>query len=73
MSPGRARSRSRIAKPVKITAPIGCGSGPFGEAAVDYKVGLQWRPLDQLLNDSQFVEEFESGFDWFDLHAKLAD
>lgn len=50
---------------------LGCGSGPFGEAAVDYKSGTRWRSLSELPGDVDFVREFESGFDWFDIHARL--
>eukprot|EP00931_Biecheleriopsis_adriatica_P073789 TRINITY_DN48009_c0_g1_i1.p1 TRINITY_DN48009_c0_g1~~TRINITY_DN48009_c0_g1_i1.p1 ORF type:complete len:438 (-),score=99.03 TRINITY_DN48009_c0_g1_i1:85-1398(-) len=51
----------------------GCGSGPFGEAAVDYFRGPRWSPIENLLKDSEWVAEFERGHDWFDLHAKLPD
>ncbi|CAL1152100.1 unnamed protein product, partial [Cladocopium goreaui] len=47
----------------------GCGSGPFGTAAVDYQQGLRWKGLSELPSDRRWVEEFESGLDWFDLHA----
>ncbi|CAK9039256.1 unnamed protein product [Durusdinium trenchii] len=47
----------------------GCGSGPFGTAAVDYQEGLRWKAIDRLPSDRQWVEEFERGLDWFDLHA----
>eukprot|EP00928_Gymnodinium_smaydae_P018698 TRINITY_DN17126_c0_g1_i1.p1 TRINITY_DN17126_c0_g1~~TRINITY_DN17126_c0_g1_i1.p1 ORF type:complete len:461 (+),score=109.40 TRINITY_DN17126_c0_g1_i1:109-1491(+) len=52
---------------------LGCGSGPFGEASVDYRAGPQWRNLDELREDSGFLTEFVNGRDWFDLHFKLAD
>lgn len=55
------------------TEILGCGSGPFGEAAVDYKVGTVWRPIRELPDDVEFLREFEDGLDWFDLHAKLPD
>ncbi|CAE7944831.1 unnamed protein product, partial [Symbiodinium necroappetens] len=42
----------------------GCGSGPFGVAAVDYLRGLRWSPIDELPTDTQWVEEFEKGLDW---------
>lgn len=51
----------------------GCGSGPFGEAAVDYLAGTRWRPIAELANDTSFAEEFVGGRDWFDLHARLGD
>lgn len=53
------------------TELLGCGSGPFGEAAVDYRHGISWRSLHELPNDTAFLEEFTSGRDWFDLHVKL--
>lgn len=55
------------------TGVLGCGSGPFGEAAVDYRRGVRWNPLAELENDTEWVDEFEGGLDWFDLHAKLRD
>lgn len=51
----------------------GCGSGPFGEAAVDYIAGVRWRPMAELGNDTNFAEEFVGGLDWFDLHARWGD
>eukprot|EP00408_Alexandrium_pacificum_P016316 CAMPEP_0171200074 /NCGR_PEP_ID=MMETSP0790-20130122/23793_1 /TAXON_ID=2925 /ORGANISM="Alexandrium catenella, Strain OF101" /LENGTH=456 /DNA_ID=CAMNT_0011665443 /DNA_START=32 /DNA_END=1402 /DNA_ORIENTATION=+ len=51
----------------------GCGSGPFGEEAVDYLGGVRWRSLHELPNDTGFLDEFGGGRDWFDLHAKLPD
>jgi len=53
------------------TELLGCGSGPFGESAVDYKAGAQWRDLEEMLNDTGFREEFETGRDWFDVHFRL--
>lgn len=50
----------------------GCGSGPFGNAAVDYKHGLEWRSLSELQNDTDWAHEFVTGFDWFDLHVRLS-
>ena len=50
----------------------GCGSGPFGTAAVDYQEGIRWKLLDRLPSDRRWVDEFESGLDWFDLHAMRA-
>ncbi|CAJ1406338.1 unnamed protein product [Effrenium voratum] len=50
----------------------GCGSGPFGLAASDYRRGVSWSPLAQLAADRRWVEEFEQGLDWFDLHAMRA-
>jgi FkbM family methyltransferase len=60
------------------TSIWGCGSGPFGENAVDYTLGLKWRPLEDVLTDP-WADEFGGGLDWFDLHAtadpnsKIAD
>lgn len=51
----------------------GCGSGPFGEEAVDYRHGTEWRFLHELVNDTGFLDEFSFGQDWFDIHAKLPD
>lgn len=51
----------------------GCGSGPFGESAVDYLRGPRWAPLETFLNDTDWIREFESGLDWFDLHVKLGE
>lgn len=51
----------------------GCGSGPFGEEAVDYLSGTSWRSLHNLPNDTGFLNEFSGGLDWFDIHAKLPD
>eukprot|EP00929_Paragymnodinium_shiwhaense_P098645 TRINITY_DN60130_c0_g1_i1.p1 TRINITY_DN60130_c0_g1~~TRINITY_DN60130_c0_g1_i1.p1 ORF type:complete len:440 (-),score=125.66 TRINITY_DN60130_c0_g1_i1:394-1713(-) len=51
----------------------GCGSGPFGQAAVDYIAGPLWRELEELPSDRGFVKEFSDGFDWFDIHFKLPD
>merc|ERR1712228_175794 len=50
---------------------LGCGSGPFGEASVDYLSGHRWRNLRELPHDRGFVKEFGGGLDWFDLHVKL--
>merc|ERR1712151_1206173 len=36
---------------------LGCGSGPFGEAAVDYMNGPIWRSIDELLIDTSFRQE----------------
>eukprot|EP00927_Polykrikos_kofoidii_P063293 TRINITY_DN58101_c0_g1_i1.p1 TRINITY_DN58101_c0_g1~~TRINITY_DN58101_c0_g1_i1.p1 ORF type:complete len:459 (-),score=56.14 TRINITY_DN58101_c0_g1_i1:39-1415(-) len=52
---------------------LGCGSGPFGEAAVDYLAGPKWRLLQQMPLDIRFLKEFNDGFDWFDLHFKQPD
>lgn len=49
----------------------GCGSGPFGEAAVDYRRGVRWTPLAHLSNDTDWADEFVRGLDWFDLHVRL--
>jgi len=49
----------------------GCGSGPFGEAAVDYLRGPRWADLADMPKDKGWVAEFERGHDWFDLHARL--
>jgi len=48
---------------------VGCGSGPFGDDAVDYKTGTQWRTKESIVEDTAWEKEFETGFDWFDLHA----
>ena len=66
-----------VAQPVSETAPwdgrvkepYGCGSGPFGEAAVDFASGLRWRTAAELLSDNEWHRIFEDGLDWFDLHA----
>eukprot|EP00929_Paragymnodinium_shiwhaense_P079274 TRINITY_DN41262_c0_g1_i2.p1 TRINITY_DN41262_c0_g1~~TRINITY_DN41262_c0_g1_i2.p1 ORF type:complete len:445 (+),score=71.98 TRINITY_DN41262_c0_g1_i2:125-1459(+) len=50
----------------------GCGSGPFGEAAVDYLAGARWRDMAEFPADNGFIEEFDKGYDWFDLHFRLA-
>lgn len=49
----------------------GCGSGPFGNAAVDYLRGVQWNSIANLQNDMAWATEFEGGLDWFDLHVRL--
>lgn len=49
----------------------GCGSGPFGHAAVDYTVGVHWRSLEGFRNDTAWATEFLGGLDWFDLHVRL--
>jgi len=49
----------------------GCGSGPFGDAAVDYLRGVQWSSIRRFRNDTAWAYEFEGGLDWFDLHVKL--
>merc|ERR1711920_775949 len=38
---------------------LGCGSGPFGDAAVDYLHDPEWRSLTELPNDMGFRDEFE--------------
>lgn len=48
----------------------GCGSGPFGEAAVDYRRGAVWADLKELANDTGWVDEFLNGLDWFDVHVR---
>merc|ERR1712012_1409791 len=40
---------------------LGCGSGPFGEAAVDYLHGPRWRNISELPGDLGFQKEFELG------------
>merc|ERR1712216_1116726 len=42
---------------------LGCGSGPFGEASVDYLAGPRWRSLRELQFDRGFVKEFSDGRD----------
>lgn len=51
----------------------GCGSGPFGERAVDYKRGTRWAKLAELQTDADWIDEFLNGLDWFDLHVSRDD
>lgn len=52
------------------TKILGCGSGPFGDAAVDYLRGTRWRELYGLLHDKAWTDEFAGSRDWFDVHVK---
>ena len=60
-------------------APFGSGSGPFGDAAVDFEYGHNWRSIDQLYSLARFFthtpRNISSKIDmlWFDLHAALDD
>eukprot|EP00397_Hematodinium_sp_SG-2012_P048362 GEMP01055374.1.p1 GENE.GEMP01055374.1~~GEMP01055374.1.p1 ORF type:complete len:344 (+),score=61.07 GEMP01055374.1:268-1299(+) len=38
---------------------VGCGSGPFGEDAVDYLSGPRWRSTDSVLSHKGWQREFE--------------
>lgn len=50
---------------------LGCGSGPFGEDAVDFLSGPRWRDNESIISHDGWQKEFEGGKDWFDLHAKI--
>eukprot|EP00929_Paragymnodinium_shiwhaense_P040210 TRINITY_DN21002_c0_g1_i1.p1 TRINITY_DN21002_c0_g1~~TRINITY_DN21002_c0_g1_i1.p1 ORF type:complete len:473 (-),score=65.39 TRINITY_DN21002_c0_g1_i1:26-1444(-) len=52
---------------------LGCGSGPFGEAAVDYLRGPLWNELSELSEDRHWELDYSSSRDWFDIHVKLRE
>eukprot|EP00747_Dinoflagellata_sp_TGD_P092096 gnl/TRDRNA2_/TRDRNA2_165289_c0_seq3.p1 gnl/TRDRNA2_/TRDRNA2_165289_c0~~gnl/TRDRNA2_/TRDRNA2_165289_c0_seq3.p1 ORF type:complete len:105 (+),score=9.33 gnl/TRDRNA2_/TRDRNA2_165289_c0_seq3:167-481(+) len=49
-----------------------CGSGLFGDAAVDYLRGPKWNDIANLRNDTAWGQDFAGGLDWFDIHVKLS-
>lgn len=73
-SPGPCETRR-----INETKILGCGSGPFGAAAVDYHRGVKWAPLQTrgleigLLGDEHWHRDSEDSRDWFDVHVKLSD
>ena len=63
---------------------MGCGSGPFGDDAVDVFSGHYWRTIFDILADAEAVAQNQRGAQhtvervlsnsnglWFDLHAAL--
>ena len=51
-------------------APMGCGSGLFGNDAVDIFSGHYWRTKDDILgNEEALTRVYSDG--WYDLHASL--
>merc|ERR1712224_98704 len=47
-------------------------SGPFGNAAVDWRSGEKWRPASEILDDLEPLAVLEREWtDWFDIHASL--
>lgn len=47
-------------------------SGPFGEEALDFRYGLQWRSSDLAINDMNvIVFDVANNKEWYDLHASL--
>eukprot|EP00927_Polykrikos_kofoidii_P040237 TRINITY_DN34432_c0_g1_i1.p1 TRINITY_DN34432_c0_g1~~TRINITY_DN34432_c0_g1_i1.p1 ORF type:complete len:494 (-),score=50.14 TRINITY_DN34432_c0_g1_i1:47-1483(-) len=53
------------------TKILGCGSGPFGDAAVDYIGGTRWRDMSAYTADKAWMHEFGDSRDWFDIHVKF--
>ena len=49
---------------------LGCGSGPFGDLAVDVVSGHYWRDSADMLDDA-WLGSFDFDQGWFDLHAAL--
>lgn len=65
--------RQAVYSPAACESPeltLGCGSGPFGDAAVDYQKGFAWTDLDELLNDTRWMVDWERSSDWFDIHFR---
>merc|ERR1711920_1149384 len=50
-------------------------SGPFGEAATDWRLGLAWRAAEDIAEDFQIIANMRAAgglmAEWFDLHAAL--